>query len=72
MTSNLTVLDWVSLILVIVGALAWGAIGLFDFNIVAAIFGIGTTITRVIYTLVGLAGLYLIFAAPNWVRQRGS
>lgn len=72
MTSNLTVLDWIALILVIIGALNWGAIGLFDFNFVAAIFGVATTITRVIYTLVGLGGLYLIFAAPNWVRQRAS
>lgn len=70
--TNLNVLDWVALILVIVGALNWGAIGLFDFNFVAAIFGVMSTITRVIYILVGLSGLYLIFAAPNWARQKGS
>lgn len=69
---RLNVLDWISLILVIIGALAWGSIGLFNYNFVAAIFGVATTITRVIYILVGLAGLYLIFVAPSWTRQRGA
>ena len=66
---RLNFLDWLSLILVIIGALNWGAIGLFDYNFVAAIFGVATTITRVIYVLVGLAGLYIIFAAPSWTRH---
>ena len=72
MTSNLHVLDWLALILAIVGALNWGSIGLFDFNFVNAVFGTGTALTRVIYTLVGLAGVYLVFAAPSWGRSRSS
>ena len=48
--------------LVVIGAIVWGLIGLFNFNLVAFIFGAGAaaTISRVIYTLVGLAGIWLI------------
>ena len=53
--------DKLALILVIVGALNWGSIGLFQFDIVAAIFGgQGAIFSRIIYTLVGLAGLWCI------------
>ena len=48
-------------ILVIVGALNWLLIGLFDFNLVAMIFGSVSFISRTIYTLVGLASLWIIF-----------
>lgn len=50
-------------ILVIVGAIVWGLIGIFNFNLVAMIFGAGAgaIISRIIYTLVGLAGIWLIF-----------
>ena len=52
-------MDTLSLILIIIGALNWGLIGLFQFDLVAALFG-GMTgvISRVVYTLVGLAGLW--------------
>ena len=52
-----------ALILVIVGALNWGLVALFEWDLVAEIFGeaFGTTnaITRIVYGLVGLAGIYL-------------
>lgn len=54
-----------ALILTILGAINWGLIGFFGFNLVASIFGDGTAITRIIYGLVGLAGLInlgLLFA----------
>ncbi|MBQ3142284.1 MAG: DUF378 domain-containing protein [Bacilli bacterium] len=41
----------------IIGALNWGMIGLFDFDLVAALFGDGELVTRLIYSLVGLAGI---------------
>ena len=41
----------------IVGAINWGLIGIADFNLVAFIFGDGTLLSRVIYTLVGISGL---------------
>ena len=46
-----------ALVLTVVGALNWGLIGLFNFDLVAAIFGSMTIVTRTIYTLVGIAGL---------------
>jgi uncharacterized membrane protein YuzA (DUF378 family) len=54
-------LDRISLILVIIGALNWGSIGIFSFDIVAWIFGGQTAIlSRIIYTLVALAGIWCI------------
>jgi len=54
-------LDKFALVLVIIGALNWGLIALFQFDLVAAIFGGQTAIfSRVIYGLVGLASLYCI------------
>ena len=47
-------------ILAIIGALNWGLIGLNGTNLVEQIFGMGTTLTRVIYLLVGLSGLALL------------
>ncbi|HLO11665.1 MAG TPA: DUF378 domain-containing protein [Pseudoneobacillus sp.] len=47
----------IALILTIIGAINWGLIGFFDFNLVAAIFGTDTALSRIIYGLVGLAGL---------------
>ncbi|MBR5498477.1 MAG: DUF378 domain-containing protein [Clostridia bacterium] len=54
-------LDRISLILVIIGAVNWGAIGLFQFDIVSWIFGgQDAIISRIIYTLVALAGIWCI------------
>lgn len=54
-------MDTISLILVIIGALNWGSIGLFGVDLVATIFGGQfSIISRIIYTLVGLAGIWSI------------
>ena len=54
-------LDKTSLVLVIIGALNWGSIGLFKFDIVAWIFGgQAAVVSRIIYTLVALAGIWCI------------
>lgn len=54
-------LDRVSLILVIIGAINWGAIGLFQFDLVAWLFGgQSAIISRIIYTLVALAGIWCL------------
>ena len=50
-------LDVIAAILVVIGALNWGLIGLFGFNLVAALFGT-TVLTNLIYILVGLSGVY--------------
>ncbi len=53
--------DKIALILVTVGALNWGAVGLFKFDIVAWIFGgQAATVSRIIYILVALAGIWCI------------
>ncbi len=58
---NRNILDRIALILVIIGALNWGLIGFFNFDLVASIFGgQQATLSRTIYSLVGLAGLYSI------------
>lgn len=54
------VFNVICLTLVIVGAIVWGIIGIFNFNLVDALFGTGSAFSRIIYTLVGIAGLYLI------------
>ena len=54
-------LDKISLILVVIGALNWGSIGIFQFDVVAFLFGgQGSVLSRIIYTLVGLAGIWAI------------
>lgn len=54
-------LDKISLVLVIIGAINWGSIGLFQFDLVAWIFGgQGAILSRIIYTLVALAGIWCI------------
>jgi uncharacterized protein len=60
---GLSALSWISIVLAVIGAINWGLVGLFNFNVVAAVFGTMSAITRVIYVLVGLAGLYLISLA---------
>ena len=54
-------LDRISLILVVIGAINWGAIGLFQFDLVAWIFGgQDAIISRIVYTLVALAGIWCL------------
>ena len=55
------IIDRIALFLVIIGAVNWGSIGLFGFDIVAWIFGgQGMIVSRIIYTLVAISGLWLI------------
>jgi uncharacterized membrane protein YuzA (DUF378 family) len=54
-------LKWLAVILIIVGALNWGLVGAFNFNLVAMLFGEASVLARIVYILVGLAGLYKIF-----------
>ncbi|HOM02874.1 MAG TPA: DUF378 domain-containing protein [Acetivibrio sp.] len=55
-----TPLDRVALVVVIIGALNWLLVGLFNYNLVADLFGVNSLISRTIYTIVGIAGLYSI------------
>jgi len=63
-------LNIVAMILVIIGAINWGLIGFFQFDLVADIFGgQSAVVSRIIYALVGLAGLWCIMLVPR-VRHR--
>ena len=52
--------DYTALTIIIIGAINWGLIGFFDFNLVNFLFGDLTWLSRVIYAAVGIAGLYLL------------
>lgn len=56
-------LDWLALILLVVGGLNWGLVGVFDFNLVSYLFGEMSVLSRVIYDLVGLSALYMLAVA---------
>lgn len=51
-------LDIVALILIIIGAINWGLIGFFRFDLIASLFGQLSAISRIIYAIVGIAGIY--------------
>lgn len=50
-------INGIALLLVIVGAVNWGLVGAFEFNLVSFLFGPGTLFSRIIYSLVGISGL---------------
>lgn len=52
------VIDKIALVLIIIGAINWGLIGLFGFDLVATLFGEMSIISRIVYGLVGLSGLW--------------
>ena len=56
----MAVIDQIALALVIIGALNWGLIGIFSFDLVAWLFGSMSAVTRVIYTLVSLGGIWSV------------
>lgn len=60
-----TTIDWIALILVIVGGLNWGLYGLFGFDLVAAILGEFSMLSRIVYTLVGVSAAYTIYYASK-------
>ena len=53
-------IDYTALTLAIIGAIVWGLIGVFQFNLVSFFFGGNSWFSRLIYDLVGLSGLYLL------------
>jgi uncharacterized membrane protein YuzA (DUF378 family) len=67
--SRMNVLDWIAMALLIIGGLNWGAVGLFETDVVARIFGDMTPISRAIYVLVGLSALYSIYTGSKMSRS---
>ncbi|MBW2995387.1 DUF378 domain-containing protein [Candidatus Woesearchaeota archaeon] len=54
-------LDWIALVLVIVGGVNWGLVGLFNLDLVDLILGAIPVLARIVYILVGVAALYLLY-----------
>lgn len=53
----MNIIQKIALILTIIGAINWGLIGLFNFNLVDSLFGVNSFLSMVIYILVGIAGI---------------
>lgn len=58
---KMNALDKLSYVLVVIGGINWGLVGFFNYNLVDSIFGSGSTLSRVIYGLVGLAALEMLY-----------
>ncbi len=54
---NMRIIQKIALVLVIIGAINWGLIGLFDFNLVDTLFGVDSIISKIVYILVGISGI---------------
>lgn len=62
---KLNMVDWLALVLVLVGALNWGLVGILEFDLVATLFGDMSLLTRIIYALVGVAALYITIISTS-------
>lgn len=62
---KMNILDWIAFILVIIGGLNWGLYGFFQYDLVAKLFGDLSTVSRVIYALVGLGAVYMLISLPS-------
>lgn len=60
---SLGTVGWIALILLLIGGLNTGYMGVFDYNVLAGIFGKVPALLRTIYVLIGLGALWVIFAA---------
>lgn len=69
MPNKLNTIDWIALILAIIGGLNWGLVGLFDLNVVSAIFASVPVIATIIYVLVGISALYLLIVSGKLARK---
>jgi uncharacterized protein len=64
-------IDVTAAILLVVGGLNWGLVGLFNFDLVAALFGAGSPLARIVYVLVGASALYQIVTIRAIQRRWG-
>ncbi len=69
---KLSSIGWVSLVLLIIGGLNWGLVGLFEFDLVAAIFGTMSALSRIIYIVVGISAVYMIVEAAMAARWKAN
>jgi hypothetical protein len=65
MLKNKTILDWVAFVIVVVGAVNWGLYGTLNFDLIDFLFHRIPLLARVVYAVVGLAGIYLLYAVAK-------
>ena len=58
MLCKMKIIDKIALVLIIIGAINWGLIGIFHFNLVSTLFGDMSIISRIVYILVGISGIW--------------
>jgi uncharacterized membrane protein YuzA (DUF378 family) len=63
--NKLNALDWIALILLAIGGLNWGLVGILNVDVVAAVFGDMSVLSRIIYALVGLSAIYMLAVSPK-------
>lgn len=66
--SHWNAIDWLAVVLMVIGSLNWGLVGLMDLDVVARVFGEMSTAARAVYGLVGLAGLYGLLVLAKMAR----
>ncbi len=67
---RLNALDWIALVLLIIGGLNWGLVGFFTFDLVAWIFGgEAAIVSRIVYALVGLSAIYVAVVSPTFAHR---
>lgn len=59
--TRMKAMEWIPMVLLIIGGINWGLVGLFNIDLVATLFGSGSALSRIIYVLVGLSALYSIY-----------
>jgi|JI81AbrownRNA_FD_contig_61_2291097_length_2062_multi_2_in_0_out_0_1 hypothetical protein len=62
----------ITTILAAIGAINWGLVGIFDFNLVSYLLGETTTITKIVYSLVGISGLYSLICLGGVLSSPGA
>jgi len=67
--NKLKTLDILSLVLVIVGGLNWGLVGILNFDLVATIFGDMSTLSRIVYSLVGISSVYVLTQITSFSKK---
>ncbi|MFA5133422.1 MAG: DUF378 domain-containing protein [Patescibacteria group bacterium] len=66
---KLNALDWIAIVITIIAAINWGLVGFFRFDLISSLFGDMSGLSRTIYAIIGLAGLYYIFVAPALAKK---
>ncbi len=68
----MNILQKIALVFTIVGGLNWGLVGLFDFNLVTAIFGVGSVMTTIVYVVIAIAAIINILILFMYIGENES